>query len=292
MKVWIGAQISLAIAAVLVVGGDWTRRTIAGAVLVLSASLPWFAPGVPLVRALLCFVGLLALVKTTQIAATPGPWPAWRRVWHGLVPFDVRQVRLVKPALDWPILGMVLLYGAIGAGAFVTLSASHTLPGSARLIGRFFSGALLVFAWIGGSSEIVRLAHRVLGVAVPPIQRAPLLARSAGEFWGERWNRPWSDWLRHFAFLPLARQRHGALGLFAAFAVSGVMHAWLGLVALDVPAAAMMGAFFLLQGLIVLVEARLCLRAWPRAAAHLWTLFVLLAPSPLFVAPFLRALNI
>ena len=70
----------------------------------------------------------------------------------------------------------------------------------------------------------------------------------AAEFWGERWNRTVGEWLYRFAFRPLARRRRPMLGLAAAFALSALLHAWMFVVALDVRAGFMAGAFFLVQG--------------------------------------------
>ncbi len=292
MAAWLTIQIGLVTLAVLVVGRAASWRAVTGLLVTASLVLPWFATVAPLGRAVLCFVGLLAVVKTTQIGTSPDQWPTRRRLWHGLVPFDVRQVRFVTPAMDWPLLGTVALYVALCTGAFLALRALVSVQAPVRMSGRLLCGAVLVFTWVAASSDIVRLGHRLLGVEVPPIQSAPLLARSAGEFWGARWNRPWSEWLRRFAFLPLARRHHATLGVLAAFALSGLMHAWLALVAVGASAAARMGTFFIVQGLIVVAESHLHLRAWPSYAAHAWALIAVLAPSPLFVAPILSALGV
>ena len=292
MAAWATIQIGLLIFAVLVVGRASIRRAAAGVLVTVSLVVPWFAPLAPLGRAVLCFVGLLAIVKTTQIGTSPEQWPAGRRIWHGLVPFDVRQVRLVKPAIDWPLLRTAALHGAICAGAFLALLAVGSIQAPGRVPARLLCGAVLVFAWVTASSDIVRLGHRLFGAAVPLIQRSPLLARTAGEFWGQRWNRPWSEWLRQFAFLPLARRRHGTIGILAAFSLSGVMHAWLVFVAVGASAAGLTATFFLVQGLFVVAESRFPIRSWHSSATHAWTLIVVLAPSPLFVAPMLKALGV
>lgn len=281
MVTWAAAQVGLAAAAVFALGAGAARRTAA-------ATLPWLAPLGPLPRALLCFVGLLPFLKTIEIAATPGPWPAWRRLWHGLVPFDVRGTPFVKPAVDGRILGNIILHGAIASAAFVAIPWLDSGP--ARDAARLLFGTALVYAWIKGGSEIVRFGHRCVGIEVPPIQRSPILSRGAREFWGERWNRPWSDWLHRFAFRPLARRRHPALAVLAAFGVSAAIHAWMFAVALGGQAAAMVGAFFLIQGVVVLAETYLRLRTWPAPASRAWTFFVLLGPLPLFLDPFLGVL--
>lgn len=289
---WAVAQIAIAAAAALAVGPGPARRSIAAFLVAVAVSLPFFAPPAPLPRALLAFVGLLALLKTIEIGARPGHWPAWRRLWHVCMPFDVRRTQSVRPAVDPKLLGRVVLLGGIGGFVFFLLLRLRGLGGQGRDVARLLCGAVLVYVWVEATSEAARFAHRVGGIEVPPIQRAPILARSVGEFWSERWNRPWSDWLRRFVFLPLARRRLPALGLFAAFVVSGVMHAWMFAAALGMSAAVMTAGFFLIQGTCALAETRFNVRTRPSWATRAWTLAALLVPSPLFVHPFLCAFGL
>jgi hypothetical protein len=46
--------------------------------------------------------------------------------------------------------------------------------------------------------------------------------------------------------------------------------------------------FFVIQGVVVLVESRLRIHTWPVALARAWTLVILLASSPLYIDPGLR----
>jgi hypothetical protein len=288
---WVGAQIVVAIAAALVVGASMARRTAAALLLVAAATVPWFAPAEILPRALLAVVPL-ACMKTIQIAATPGAWPLWRRPWHLCAPFDVCRTQSVKPALEWRMLGSVLLHGAIAGAALLVLAELKGLTGLLHAAARMLCAAVLIYALAESIAETVRLGHRIVGIKVPPIQRVPVLSRSAAEFWGERWNRPMSEWLYRFVFLPLVRRRHPTLGLVAAFGVTAAVHAWMAAAAgLGAQATMMMGAFFLVQGAAVLAETRLALPTWPVLAAHTWTVSVLLASSPLFLSSPLRVLR-
>lgn len=235
MAGWIVAQFAIAAAAALAVGSDQPRRFLAAGLVTLALTVPFLAPPEPLPRALLAFLGLLTLLKTVEIGSAPAHWPAGRRLWHLLMPFDVRRTRAVKPGFDTGLLGRIAMLGALGAFALFVLLHVRAQTGTARDLGRLLCGVVIVYVWVEATSEAVRFAHRTVGIEVPPIQRAPIRARSVGEFWGERWNRPWSDWLRRAVFLPLARRRLPALGLFAAFVVSGLMHAWMFLAALSPP---------------------------------------------------------
>jgi hypothetical protein len=111
---------------------------------------------------------------------------------------------------------------------------------------------------------------------------------SVAELWGMRWARPVSHWLRETCFLPLARRGHPALGILLGFVVSAFGHGYPVLVALGPVMAAMMFGYFVLQGLVVIAETRLGMARWPRALRHAWTIVIMLATSPLFVAPCLR----
>jgi hypothetical protein len=289
---WVAAQVGVAVAAALVVGAGATRRAAAALLVGAGATLPWLSPSGPLSRVVLSFVALMAFLKTIQIAFTPGPWPARRRLWHLFVLLDVRRTRFITPAVDWRMLGNVFLQGALAGAAFFVLARLGTLPGQAREVARLICGATLLYAFLEGLSGIMQFGHRVVGIEAPANQHAPILARSAGEFWGERWNRCVSEWLRQFVFRPLARRHQPALGLLAAFAASAALHAWVTAPALGARAAVMMAGFFLVEGVIVLAETRLSLRTWPAPLARAWTIFVLLGPSPLGLDPFLRVFGL
>lgn len=286
---WFAVQGGLVAAAALAAGAGTLRRCAAALLVLAAAILPWLAPAQPVPRAVLGAMTVLAFIKTIQIAGTQGPWPAWRRIWHALVPFDVRRTKSVAPGLDWRMLASIVLYGAAAVAAFlIGVRGLSGLTAPARYTTGMVCTAVSFYATFEALAGAILLAHRVVGIDAPPIQRAPILSRSAGEFWGERWNRTVSEWLHRFAFLPLARRRHPLLGLLAAFAVSAAFHAWMFMVALDAGAALMVGAFFLVQGVAVLAETRIGLRSWPSLLARGWTYVVLLAPSPLILGPIAR----
>jgi hypothetical protein len=81
------------------------------------------------------------------------------------------------------------------------------------------------------------------------------------------------------------------LGLLLGFVVSAFGHAYPVLVALDLSMAALMFAFFLVQGIVVLVESLLGTNRWSRPARRAWTVGIMVTSSPLFVEPALRALG-
>jgi len=58
-----------------------------------------------------------------------------------------------------------------------------------------------------------------------------------------------------------------------------------------VPALMMLG-FFVVQGLVVVLERVLRVPKWPRPAGHAWVVATMLASSPLFVLPLLQCLGL
>lgn len=140
-------------------------------------------------------------------------------------------------------------------------------------------------------SELVRFVHRLAGVQLQAVQRVPLAARTLGEFWGERWNRPVGDWLNQTGFRPLARRGYALAGILAAFVLSALVHAYLVGTACGVGHGTMMGTFFVVHGILVLLERPLAVRRWPAVAAHTWTVAMLTMTSPLFIYPLLHCVG-
>ena len=135
---------------------------------------------------------------------------------------------------------------------------------------------------------VFRLIFLSSGRLICPVHNSPLLARSLAHFWGSCWNRWVGEWLRHIFFSPL--MRHPRLGLLAAFVASGVWHELI----LTVPHYLMghpvyfgpMAAYFLIQGLALLLEPR----HWDRRLQRLYMHVVVIGPAPLVAnAAFLHA---
>ena len=286
---WFGLLLATMGLGALLAGPTAPRRLASLPALLACLLLPLLAPLPPLSRALLACLGMLGLLKMLQLDFDPR-WAAHHPLWHGLSPFDVSKARRVATRFDVRLFGLLVLHALLLAGVVVGLVLLPVdLPW--RAAWRLLLGAALVYTAMETATEGLRLLHRLFAVDVPPIQQAPVLARSVGEFWSRRWNRPVSDWLKEYVFLPLARRRRPGLALLAAFAVSAVFHAWLYFVALGLPAAASAAGFFLLQVPAVVLEAKLRIARWPALAARAWTLTWLLATSPLFVEPLLRGLG-
>lgn len=285
-------ELALVVSAVQVMGRRPWRRN--GAVFLLIAALlfPLYVPLGPLPRAVLSSLALLAVVKVLQIAQKPDGW-SWRaRLWHSLVPFDLDMTSPGPRLLDRKLLLSVALHAALALLALLGLwLLPRALPFSLALA-RLALGATLVYSAMEAITEAVRLIHGLGGVRVPRIQVMPILARSLREFWSERWNKPVSDWLNEFIFLPVSRRSNAGIGLLAAFAVSGALHAWVFFTAIGWIPALMAFVFFLFQGLFVMVESAIRLRRLSDSWRRTWTLGMLAISSPLFVEPVLLVLGL
>lgn len=153
---------------------------------------------------------------------------------------------------------------------------------------------VLLSGWLGvvamlcllhfGSFELLAAFWIRFGYPVERIMQAPWLATSLAEFWGQRWNRAFSDWARPYVFRPLVRKWGTGVGTGAGFLVSGLAHE----LVISFPAGAGWGLptlYFLLQGGAVLLQ-----RKWKCCRRPIITLAAVLIPAPLlFHAPFIRA---
>jgi hypothetical protein len=289
------AHAVLMIAAVLVVG----RKPIqwVGSAFFLSCCffLEWFAPLDISWRAILAFGGVAALVATISVAASATPqWPARYRLLH-LVTWGYRiRDGHTRPVLSVRIIGLLIVEAsAVGASCLLLRHIIHVQPPVAvSVLSRLFAGIVFFYAIAEFVTDLIQFCFLASGTAMRPIHVTPVAARSLRDFWGKRWNRAMSAWLCRFIFLPLAHRHHLNLGLICVFMVSAAMHAWLPLVALGASAAFSVGAFFCLQGVFILAEDRLHVRAWPIPLARVWTLAMLLATAPLYIYPFLSLLHL
>jgi hypothetical protein len=137
-----------------------------------------------------------------------------------------------------------------------------------------------------GVFNILAAFWRTLGVDARPLFRAPVLSMSLNEFWSKRWNLAFSEMTALAIYRPAAQAfgRRGAV--VVAFIVSGLLHE----LAISVPVKAGYGGpslYFLLHGVLVVIETRLPLARHPWLS-RIWTLAALLLPLPLlFHRPFL-----
>lgn len=213
-------------------------------------------------------------------------WFAWAAAWPGMRP----ELFLDIPWRPLPGAAALLRKGAVrlalGAALLVvarlTFDATHSGPLAAALA---LPGLSLVLHF--GLFNLLAGAWRLAGVDARSLFDRPLAARSLGEFWGRRWNLPFTEMTQRAVYRPLQRPlgRDGAAVL--AFGFSGLLHE----IAISLPVDAGYGwpmLYFVLHGGATRIEPRLRgafeRRRW---LAHAWTLLWLGLPLPLlFHEPF------
>ena len=247
--------------------------------------------------------GMKAVVTVEARADGMPALPAWKwlcfaALWPGMRPAIFAKTGGKRQAGAWALVGAGCVRGSIGlALAFLAwLVWHHGRPLLSDAIACVVATVLLL---IGvslvvhfGVFNILAGLWRLAGVDARPLFRAPLAARSLGDFWGRRWNLAFSEMTALGIYRPLS----GVLGrggaTVAAFLASGLLHE----LAISVPVLAGFGlpmSYFVLHGALVLVERGLESRgrgpsAWGRWA-HLWVIGWLALPVPiLFHRPFLR----
>jgi hypothetical protein len=266
-----------------------TRKRLA---LALSATAvlvpPWLAGPIPIARAALGLVTFVGAFRVIDLVRSREPWTVPRRVLHVLTYLDTRVLRRERPRLD---AAMLLAAVAWSVPAAIALYVAHEVaprwPTHPPWL-RWGAGLVFVYATADTAYALLRAAYRALGFVTPPLHDWPVASTSVGEFWGARWARPVSRWLRETCFRPLARRGHPRLGLLLGFGVSALLHAYPFLVALGPMWAGVMFGYFFAQGVIALVETHSGTARWPRPARRAWAIVLLIATSPLFVEPYLR----
>lgn len=266
--------------------------------LLCMASVPILAQLLPAdaveLRGLVALGSIVGWMRVVELVRDRPPRPLVLRVLQPFALQDLRRFTRVSPGLDWRLLAKGAAYaGPAVLGFWMVISLAPRVDGeTARWLVRWTGAVIASATTLEVAESLIRGSERLLGFATTPLMNHPLLARSLGEFWGQRWNLEISRWLSYNCFRPLARRGHARLGLLAGFAFSGVLHAWPTYVALGVRPALAMFAFFFGQGLLTLAERPLRVARWPGPAARLWTVGLLVAMSPLFTEPGFRCLGL
>ena len=176
-------------------------------------------------------------------------------------------------------------------GVALVWGGARLVPANAALTQGWVGLVGLVFLLHFGLFHLLALAWQWAGVDAQPIMRAPILATSISEFWGQRWNRAFHQLAHEIAFRPLRRTLGTLMATVAVFLLSGLVHE----AVISLPARSGYGlptGYFLLQGLALLGErsrlgrrlglGRGC-RGW------LWTFLWTAGPAPiLFHPPFIN----
>jgi hypothetical protein len=281
----------VALAGILAAGGT-SRRAVAVGVATSVTLVPWMAR-TPFFQAFLAVFSLVCLGRVIDLIRMRAPYAWPRRVIHALCSFDSRKATRAPSQIPVRTFVTALLYAPVTLiGLYVVVRvAPHVVDANLQLLARWGGGLLFVYCLTETVYGCVWGGMRTLGFVFPPLHISPILARSVQEFWGERWNRTVNDWLRTNCFMPFARRRKPFLGIAAAFVVSAGLHAYMTVIPLGLVKAGWMTAYFLLQAVLIGIERALGVTRWSTPAAHLWTVTMMLLPSPLFVEPLLEILR-
>ena len=273
--------------------GSWravlARRGARVALAAVVCGLPLLTSGPgPLQLAVGLAAGYLA-IRAAALGATAGRRAASVGALLGIgdllrpVPPDRRHAR--GHALGLGLAGLAACVALLVAGAAVQLWRTS----------RYADGLLVCLEVAVGAMGLNGLILAAAGRPVAGLEDRPALSASLAELWAARWNHLVAPNLDRGFFRPLARRRHAAAGVLAAFTASGVMHVVPVLAAAPLaissgPALEVL-AFFLLHGALVLAERALrrhraptSPRALRFARVRTVTLFVLL--SPMMLGPF------
>jgi hypothetical protein len=284
----------LAILAGIVAAPSRGRATLALVLAGSAAATPWFLPPTWVVArtfygigGFICIAGVLDVVRERRAWSTP------ERLLRVVFFVDLRAARPTRRTIDLRLAAVTMAYQGVGLGGlWAIVVGAPSLHGPAHWGLRWGGGMLFCYVQPEIARAVVVFGGRAIGLEPPEIHRTPILSATIREFWGVRWNRPVGAWLRFHGFEPLAQRGLPNLGVLAAFAMSAALHAYFTWVAVGGMLALVMLAFFLLQGLLVVVERAVGVARWPSRSGRAWTISAMVATSPLFVEPMLRCIGI
>lgn len=285
--VWVGVVLVLAALG----GGNAVARRVGYGLGALCTALPWAVPAaVPLVRSTLALAIMWFMARYLELTSPVLRASYVRRLWHLVALVDTRLARRVPPRLDGRRIALGLAWTALAlAGLFGAMTASDAASGGLAWAGRWACGVVFLYGFVEAGSNLFDAGHRLAGWELPPLHVHPIAARSLGDFWGTRWNRPVSSWLREHWLRPMGRRRRSHAAFLGSFLLSGLFHAAFTLPAAGVAMAGAMLGFFCLQAFGVSLERELRLSRRP-VLARCFAIGFLLLTSPLFTEPALRIL--
>lgn len=160
-------------------------------------------------------------LRRVDVRPAPGVALAYLFAWPGM---DAKLF-LAGNAIQRPGLGRWLSAGVetLGGAILLCIAAkrSHALD---PLLAGWLGMAGVVMTLHFGFLHLLSLGWRAAGRDAKPLMRAPLLATSLADFWGNRWNTAFNVLANDFVFRKLARPLGVAWATFAVFLVSGVVH--------------------------------------------------------------------
>jgi hypothetical protein len=271
-------------------GGALGPRAAAVAASICALAIPFFLDAPPVFRAIQAGVLAVLSCRVVEIARAPWCYGRLERVARMLLVHETRLMKPARPSLPLGALAAGVIFLGVGMVVFGTSArlAPPTPPYGIAGWPRWLAAGVGCYLLIEGVARILVAAARPFGWEHEAVQRAPVLSRTLAEFWGVRWNRVVGRVLRRNFYQPLARRGAPVLGVLLAFAMSAVLHFYLVLPAAGLVPAIWMGTFFLVHGILCLLEVRLSVRRWPPIAGRAFVVAAFVATIPLFAEPLLR----
>lgn len=238
-------------------------------------------------------------VITSRLELSPLEWVAWAGGWPGMDPWHFAgwrqgdrgaRVNASHEAGVFFVRGLVRL--VLGAGLMVAAHLAYRETGSLILTTVLaLPGISMVLHF--GVFNLACAFWRAMGVPVSALFVAPLASFHLKEFWGRRWNLPFTEMIQRAIFRPLYEPLGGKKAALTGFTFSGLLHEC----AISVPVGQGYGLpmlYFALHGGLVTLERGTGLDdALERRPilSRAWTLFWLAAPMwILFHTPFLKGI--
>jgi alginate O-acetyltransferase complex protein AlgI len=236
--------------------------------------------------------------RADGMAAIPALWwLGFAALWPGMRPMIFGKADGRRHGA-WPLIGWGIVLGGLGLiFALVAWLVWHQgRPALSDTVALVLATLLLLpglsLILHFGVFNVLAGLWQLAGVDARPLFRAPLAARSLGDFWSRRWNLAFSEMTALAIYRPLSAGVGRKAAVLASFLGSGLLHE----LAISVPVLAGFGLpmlYFLLHGALVLGE-----RGQDRSGrgvsgwgwwSHVWVLGWLALPAPiLFHPPFLR----
>jgi hypothetical protein len=241
-----------------------------------------------IVRTCVAFGVAGAFLRLIEIVRKPETFDLRQRVINVLAPFlDARRFQTGPTGICWS--AFLTAAAELAVAIVLVILAGQTPPthpyASLAALERTTIGGASCYLFVDATGRAVHALCLSCGLVVDKPHDMPILSRSLGEFWGKRWNRVVNKWLHDNTFRPVAVRAGISAGIFAAFALSGVLHFVPIALVCSVQAATWMLTFFLIHGVLVIAEAKL------RIESRAVTIGAFLITSPLFVEPMLESLG-
>lgn len=248
----------------------------------------------------MCFALLLGMkvvvaieeLKVGQVTLSYGRWLLWAGLWPGMrgelfagerAPDLHLGFKLVIKGLARLLIGALL----IGLSRIIYVNSGSAMAATPTLL----VGVSLVLHF--GVFNVLAGLWRIYGFRTYSLFPHPLASKTLSEFWGKRWNLPFTEMCQSAVNKPLAPILGRNFGALAAFLYSGIVHEF----AISVPVQKGYGLpllYFLIHGVLILCERRITgLKGFLQRSrwGHFWCVFWLAGPMMiLFHQPFLRGI--